>query len=98
MTQPPETDLLAGYLAPSYDPADIPGLYGLLKVRAVLDAFATLLSGGRIIAAGTPEQVAANLGQPHGAVSARGAGTALTRRFHNRNVQEYTTSRPYRAC
>lgn len=44
MSQAPEN--LAGYLQHGYDPADVPGLYGLLNAREVLDAFATLFSGG----------------------------------------------------
>ena len=46
VNQAPNFDNLAGYLAPSYDAADVPGLYDLLKARAILDAFATLFSGG----------------------------------------------------
>lgn len=44
MSQAP--DNLEGYLQHGYDPADVPGLYGLLNAREVLDAFATLFSGG----------------------------------------------------
>jgi hypothetical protein len=46
MSTDPDHDTLAGYLAPRIDAADVPGLYGLLKARGVLDAFATLFSGG----------------------------------------------------
>lgn len=46
MALPQDSDNLAGYLAPRYEAADVPGLYGLIREREVLDAFATLFSGG----------------------------------------------------
>ena len=42
----PPGDNLDAYLAPKVEAADVPGLYALLRAREVLDAFATLFSGG----------------------------------------------------
>lgn len=43
---PTPADSLDGYLAPGIDAADVPGLHALLRAGEVLDAFATLFSGG----------------------------------------------------